>query len=71
MENELRLVTKLFEDKINKVEDDYKLKHKGKVEKEKMSKYVNKKLEREIKLLVGVNLVPSVSIINITKRFKY
>ncbi|MBA7615521.1 hypothetical protein ES703_22802 [subsurface metagenome] len=71
MENELRLAIKLFENKINKVEDDYKLKHKGKFEKEKMSKYVNKKLEREIKLLVGVNLIPSASIINISKRFKY
>jgi len=71
MENELRLVISLFENKINEVEEDYKKKHKDNLEKEKMNKYVNRKLKKEIAILNYVNIVPSVNILRYAERFKY
>jgi len=71
MENELRLAIKLYEDKINKTEEEYKKKCNGDFDKEKMRKYVNRKLKRERAELILINLLPSAYAINLTKRFKY
>ena len=71
MENELRLAIKLYEDKINKTEEEYKKKCNGDFDKEKMRKYVNRKLKRERAELILINLLPSIYAINLTKRFKY
>ena len=71
MENELRLMVKVFEDKINKTEEEYKKKNNGQVDREKMDRYVNRKLKKEIMILNFVNIMPSAQAVNITKRFKY
>jgi len=71
MGNELRLMIKVFEDKINKTEEEYKKKCNGNFDKEKMRKYVNRKLKRERNGLILINLLPSACAINLTKRFKY
>ena len=71
MKNELRLMIKVFEDKINKTEEEYKKKCNGNFDKEKMRKYVNRKLKRERDGLILINLLPSAYAINLTKRFKY
>jgi len=71
MENELRLAIKLYEDKINKTEEEYKKRCNGSFDKEKMRKYVNRKLKRERAGLILINLLPSACAINLTKRFKY
>ena len=71
MENELRLMVKVFEEKINQTEEEYKKKNQGQIDKEKMNRYVNKKLKREIIILNAVNIMPSAYVLNTTKRFKY
>lgn len=71
MESELRLAINLFEKKVDEAEKNYKEKHKENFDTQKMKRHVNRKLEREIKLLIGVNLIPSARIINFTKRLKY
>jgi len=71
MENELRLAIKLYENKINKTEEEYKKKCNGDFDKEKMRKYVNRKLKRERDGLILINLLPTARVINLTKRFKY
>ena len=71
MENELRLAIKLYENKINKTEEEYKKNCNGNFDKEKMRKYVNRKLKRERDGLILINLLPSAYAINLTKRLKY
>ena len=71
MENELRLMVKGFEEKINKTEEEYKIKNNGNVDKEKMNRYINRKLKKEIMILNVVNIIPSAYVLNATKRFKY
>ena len=71
MENELRLMIKVFEEKINKVEEEYKKKNNGQFDKEKMNRYVNRKLKVERETLIKINMLPSALILENTKRFKY
>ncbi len=71
MENELRLAIKLFENKIDKTEEEYKEKCNGNIDKGKMRKYVNRKLKRERAGLIMFNLLPSANAISLTKRLKY
>ena len=71
MENELRLAIKLYEDKINKTEEEYKKKCNGDFDKEKMRKYVNRKLKKEIQILNYCNIMPSVKILETSESFKY
>ena len=71
MENELRLAIKLFEDKINETEKEYKKRCNGNFEREKMRKYVNRKLKKERAGLIMINLLPSANAISLTKRLKY
>ena len=68
MENELRLAIKLFENKINKTEEEYKKRVDGNFDKLKMKKYVNRRLKKERTLLIQMNLIPTT---NLIKRFKY
>jgi hypothetical protein len=70
MENELKVMIEVFEAKVSQTEEEYKKKNKGETDKEKMSKFVNRKLKKEIIFLNAVNIVPSACAINITKRFK-
>jgi len=71
MENKLKIMIEVFEAKVIQIEEEYKKKNKEQIDKEKMSRYVNRKLKREIIFLNAVNIVPSVYAINIIKRFKY
>ena len=71
MENKLRVMIKVFEEKINKTEEEYKKNNQGQIDKEKMNKYVNRKLKRDIMILNAVNIIPSAYVLNTTKRFKY
>ena len=71
MENELRLAIKLFEDKINQTEEEYKKRCNGNFDREKMRKYVNRKLKKERAGLIMINLLPSANAISLIKRFKY
>ena len=71
MENNLRLAIKSFEEKINQTEEEYKKRNKGDIDKDKMERYVNRKLKKEIMLLNFVNIAPSAYVLNITKKFKY
>ena len=71
MENELRLMVKIFEEKINHTEEEYKKRNQGQIDKEKMNRYVNRKLKKEIMVLNAVNIMPSALVLNTTKRFKY
>lgn len=57
MGDELRLMIKIFENKINKTEEEYKKKCNGNFDKEKMRKYVNRKLKRERYGLILFNLM--------------
>lgn len=71
MQNELRIMITLFEDRINKAEEEYKNKCGEDFNKEKMQKYVNRKLKKERRTLIQMNLLPSVVAVNQMKRFKY
>lgn len=71
MENELKVMIEIFEAKISQTEEEYKKKNKGDVDKEKMNRFVNRKLKKEIIFLNAVNIVPSTYAMNVTKRFKY
>ena len=70
MENELKVMIEVFEAKVIQTEEEYKKKNKGDVDKEKMNKFVNRKLKKII-FLNAVNIVPSAYAKNVTKRFKY
>lgn len=66
MENELRLMISWFEKKVDEAEQEYKKKNKGDVDKEKMGRYVNRKLKKEIIFLNAVNMLPSAQILEST-----
>jgi len=66
MENELRLMVKIFEEKINHTEEEYKKRNQGQIDKEKMNRYVNRKLKKEIMVLNAVNIMPSALVLNTT-----
>jgi len=71
MENELKVMIEVFEAKVSRTEEEYKKKNNGQVDREKMDRYVNRKLKKEIMILNFVNIMPSAQSVNITKRFKY
>ena len=68
MENELRLMVKIFEEKINHTEEEYKKRNQGQIDKEKMNRYVNRKLKKEIMVLNAVNIMPSALVLNTTNK---
>lgn len=57
MQEQLRLIINQFEKKIDRVEEDYKEKHKKHVNYQKMKNHVDKKLSKEIKMLIGINFM--------------
>ncbi len=71
MENELRIMIGWFEKKVDEAEENYKEKHKEDFDIHKMKRYVNRKFKKERETMIKVNLVPSIQILNATKRFKY
>ncbi len=71
MQEQLRLMINWFEKKVDNEEKDYKEKHKGNFNVQKMKNFVNRKLKREREVLIKVNLIPSIQILDSTKRFKY
>lgn len=64
---QLALVIDLFESKIKKLEEYYKENHIDNFEKLKMDKYINQKLNKEMKSLICFNLNPSIEILKIRK----
>ena len=70
-QEQLALAIDLFESKIIKLEKTYKEKHKDNFEIEKMKKFINKKLKREIQILNYCNIIPSVRIVQNSESFKY
>ena len=70
-EEKLRLGIYALESNIIKLEGDYKEKHKDCLDARKMRAYINRKLAREIKLLVCFNLMPSLEILKNSESFKY
>ncbi len=68
---QLTLAIDLFETKIEELEDYYKEKHKEDFNNDKMKRYINKKLKREINLLLFYNLMPSIEILKKSETFKY
>lgn len=70
MENKLKLMIDLFEKKVNEAQNNYKEKHKDDFDKQKMDKYVNRKLEKEINGLIFFNVAYPFRILNSTERFK-
>ena len=70
-QEQLTLAIDLFESKIIKLEKTYKEKHKDNFEIEKMKKFINKKLKREIQILNYCNIIPSVRIVQNSESFKY
>lgn len=67
----LRLILEIFESKVTKLEEDYREKNKDKFSEERMKKYINRKLKREIQIINYLNIVPSVEILKISENFKY
>lgn len=66
MENELKVMIEVFEAKVSQTEEEYKKKNKGDINKEKMNRFVNRKLKKEIIFLNNVNIVPSAYAMNVT-----
>ncbi len=71
MENKLRLMINLFEKKLNELEEDYKKNHKENFNEEKMERYINRKLKREIQILNYYNIMPSIRVLEASEIFKY
>ena len=59
----LQLATEIFEDKIINLENSYKEKHSEDFDRKKMNKYINRKLKKEIRGLVFINLAYPVSVL--------
>ena len=55
MREQLKSILEAFENKVDKLEEDYKIKNKN-----KMKRYVNRKLKKEIQILNFCNIMPSV-----------
>lgn len=68
---QLTLAIGLFETKIEELEVGYKEKHKEDFNNDKMKRYINRKLKREINILAFYNLTPSIEVLKNTERFKY
>ena len=68
---QLKFMPKVFEKKVDKLEEDYKKKHKDDFNEDKMKRYVNRKLKREIKILNYCNIMPSIEILKNSESIKY
>ena len=54
----------IFESKMERLQEEYKVKHKDSFEKEKMDKYINKKMKKDIKGMILLNLVLPIQMVN-------
>ena len=68
---QLRLMLDIFEAKINKLEENYRKKHKENFNEDKMKRHVNRKLKREIQVLNYCNMIPSIEVLKNSESFKY
>jgi len=68
---QLRFMLEVFERKVGELEESYKEKNKDNFNEDKMKKYVNKKLKREIQILNYCNIMPSVRVLETSESFKY
>lgn len=71
MEEQLKLMLNTFETKVNELEEDYRKKHKENFSEDKMKRYVNRKLKREIQILNCCNIMPSIEVLKNSESFKY
>jgi len=60
MREQLKSILEAFENKVDKLEEDYKIKNKNNFDEDKMKRYVNRKLKKEIQILNFCNIMPSV-----------
>ena len=67
---QLRFMLEVFERKVGELEESYKEKNKDNFNEDKMKKYVNKKLKREIQILNYCNIMPSVRVLETSESFK-
>ncbi|MBS3150786.1 hypothetical protein J4443_00190 [Candidatus Woesearchaeota archaeon] len=61
----------VFEKKVDELEESYKEKNKNNFDEDKMKKYINRKLKREIQILNYCNIMPSVRMLETSESFKY
>jgi len=59
---------KVFERKVDELEESYKEKNKENFDEDKMRKYVNRKLKKEIQILNYCNIMPSVRVLETSER---
>ena len=71
MREQLKFMLEVFEKKVDELEENYKEKNKDNFDEDKMKRYVNKKLKREIQILNYCNIMPSVIILESSESFKY
>ena len=71
MREQLKVMLEVFEKKVDELEESYKEKNKDNFDEDKMKKYVNRKLKREIQILNYCNIMPSVIMLENSESFKY
>ena len=71
MREQLKVMLEVFEKKVDELEESYKEKNKDNFDEDKMKKYVNRKLKREIQILNYCNIMPSVRVLESSESFKY
>lgn len=71
MREQLKFMLEVFEKKVDELEENYKEKNKDNFDEDKMKKYVNRKLKREIQILNYCNIMPSLRVLESSESFKY
>mgnify|MGYP001560458056 CR=1 FL=1 len=71
MREQLKFMLEVFEKKVDELEEDYKEKNKDNFDENKMKRYVNRKLKREIQILNYYNIMPSIRLLETSESFKY
>jgi len=71
MREQLKVMLEVFEKKVDELEESYKEKNKNNFDEDKMKKYINRKLKREIQILNYCNIMPSVRMLETSESFKY
>ena len=56
MREQLKVMLEVFEKKVDELEESYKEKNKSNFDEDKMKKYINRKLKREIQILNYCNI---------------
>lgn len=68
MEKELNLMIESLEKKIKTQQEVYKDRHREDFDKGKMDVFVNRKLEREVQLVLLFNLLPSILVLKYLRK---